>query len=292
MDGFGNFVVAWRQTQLNGDTNVLAQRFNASGVPIGGNVQVGAGTFMEHDPSVAMDNFGDFIVAYVRDTNNNNPDVFAKRYDINNNLLNVVNVATTSFAEINPSIAMTPDGRFDIAWERAFSSSDHDIFVSRYAPSTAFLGTDTIDVSGTNASHPSISMNVFGDAVVAYEFTPGLSRQILAKRVGPNGGVGAPITIASSSFLLGSLHNPSVAMKRFGTSFVVAYESDPLFFFSTRVRVTEVAPNNSIFANFDAGSSRFTPAVSINGAGQYLLTYTSNDSGDLNIRRRIGRLTI
>src|SRR5262249_43099118 len=40
MDQQGNFVVAWRQAQPGGDTNVVAQRFNSSGVPVGGNVQV------------------------------------------------------------------------------------------------------------------------------------------------------------------------------------------------------------------------------------------------------------
>jgi hypothetical protein len=30
--------------------------------------------------------------------------------------------------------------------------------------------------------------------------------------------------------------------------------------------------------------------VSINGSGLYVVTYTSNDNGDLNIRRRIGHL--
>src|SRR5262249_32657509 len=94
MDPQGNFVVAWRQAEPGGDTNVLAQRFNSSGARVGGNVPVGAGTFKEHDPSVAIDEFGRFTVAYVRDTNYGffNPDVFAKRYDANNNLLNVFNV--------------------------------------------------------------------------------------------------------------------------------------------------------------------------------------------------------
>ena len=39
---------------------------------------------------------GTFTVAYVRDTNNNNPDVFAKQYDGFGNLLNVINVAATN----------------------------------------------------------------------------------------------------------------------------------------------------------------------------------------------------
>jgi hypothetical protein len=40
---------------------------------------------------------------------------------------------------------------------------------------------------------------------------------------------------------------------------------------------------------FDAGI-RTNPVVSINGANRYLVTYTSNDAGDQNIRSRIGQL--
>src|SRR5207237_7681383 len=36
MDPQGNFVVTWTQTQPGGDTNVLAQRFGASGARLGG----------------------------------------------------------------------------------------------------------------------------------------------------------------------------------------------------------------------------------------------------------------
>ena len=87
---------------------------------------------------------GTFTVAYVRDTNNNNPDVFAKQYDAFGNLLNVVNVATTSRAETNPSIAMTPDGRFDVAWEDAFSNNDHDIRMNTYAANGVLTNTFAI----------------------------------------------------------------------------------------------------------------------------------------------------
>jgi hypothetical protein len=127
MDAHGDFVVAWRQTQPGGDTNVIAQKFDPNGFRLGGIVPVGVGTFAETDPSVAMDAAGDFVVAYTRNTNNNNPDIFAKRFNTAEQLVGVVSVATTPKAETHASVAMTPDGRFDVAWEEAFSSTDHDI---------------------------------------------------------------------------------------------------------------------------------------------------------------------
>ncbi len=35
---------------------------------------------------------------------------------------------------------MTPDGRFDVAWEEAFTSTDHDIKLGRFDSSGSLLG--------------------------------------------------------------------------------------------------------------------------------------------------------
>lgn len=284
MDSSGNFVVTWMQTLSNGDTNVVARRFNSSGVPQGSLVSVGVGTFKEHNPDVAMDDFGRFVVSYVRDTNNNNPDVFAKRYDVNNNLLNVVNVATTSRAELNPSIAMTPDGRFDVAWEEVFSSSDHDIRLNMYNTSAQLTHSDAISLSTSNEALPSVAMDRNGNAVVAWERAGNGGFDIKARRVNAAGVMGSELTIANSS---ANEVNPSVAIKRNGGAFVVSYQS--MTASPTRVKVAEVSSSDHVLVTFDAGQ-RFDAAVSINGFDQYMLTYTSLDSGDLNIRGRRGHL--
>lgn len=104
MDAQGNFVVAWREHEPNGNTDVLAQKFNASGQAITGVIPVGVGTFYQHEPSVAMAANGNFVVAYTRDTNDNNPDVFAKAYNASGQLLTVITVAASPLAESNPKV--------------------------------------------------------------------------------------------------------------------------------------------------------------------------------------------
>jgi hypothetical protein len=291
MDPNGNFVVAWRQSAPGNDTNVVAQRFNSSGVPVGGNVQVGAGTFTEHDPSVAMDAFGRFTVAYVRDTNYGffNPDVFAKRYDANNNLLNVFDVGISSKAETHPSIAMAPDGRFDVAYQLQFSTTDDDILMARYAANGALLGTSSVAISTAREQLPSVSMDDSGNAVVAYQKLVGNDFDIKARRVSSAGSVGGEINIQST---LANEGNASVALKRGGGGFVVSYDS------GSNVKVTEVSATDAVLATYDAGSQRFGSAVSIDGFDRYTLAYTSTEtqgfpfpSIDLNIRGRFGRLS-
>jgi hypothetical protein len=107
MDAQGDFAVACTLTDSSNHTDILALKFNASGRFVG-EAPVAFGTFQQYQPVVAMDANGDFVVAYTRVTNGNNFDVFAKRYDANCNLLNVITVAATSGREYSPSIAMTP----------------------------------------------------------------------------------------------------------------------------------------------------------------------------------------
>ena len=281
MNDRGDFVVTWTQAAPGGDTNVVARRYNSSGTPQGSVVQVGVGTFREHHADVAMDSQGRFTVAYVRDTNNNNPDVFAKRYDANGGLLSVINVGTTSKAETRPSIAMTPDGRFDVAYQLQFSGTDDDILMSRYTASGGLLGSQGVATSTGREQAPSVSMDIFGNAVVAYQRLVGNDFDIKARRVSGLGTVGSEINIRNTT---NQELNPSVALRRTGGAFVVAYNTPGT------VEVAEVTASNTVSAVRNVGTARFGPAVSIDASGRYLATYTSNDGGDLNIRRRSGFL--
>src|SRR5215472_16685914 len=70
-DSSGNFVVVW-DSYSSGTTGYFVslhgQRYNASGSPVGGEVQVNTYTtgFQERRPSVASDSFGDFVVVWER----------------------------------------------------------------------------------------------------------------------------------------------------------------------------------------------------------------------------------
>jgi hypothetical protein len=303
IDNQGYFVVAWTQIASNGNTDVLAQAFNPSGSAIGGIVPVATGTFAQTQPSVAMDAFGDFVVAYTRNTNNNNPDIFAKLYNANEQLVSVVPVATTAGRETNPSVAMTPDGRFDVAYEfvpQHLLNPFHFVELNQYGAQGQLLDTRTISATPTDATIPSVSVDNFGNAVVAWEQNVGFGLGIQARRVSSTGALGPVLTV--NDFNDGVVpFNPSVALKRDGSgAFVVAYEVEQTTVLVARganaippgvsVEVSEVASNNQI-TYVNAGSAE-NPAVSINNSGQYLLTYTSfaPSTGDPNITGRLGQL--
>ena len=112
--------------------------------------------------------------------------------------------------ELSPTIAMAPDGRFDIAYEYAYSPSDHDIYLARYTAAGAFAGTSYVNVDTNFETEPSVSMDNAGNAVVAYVEAIGLSTGIFADRVSAAGLVGLRITVAYGGGI--SYFVPSVAL--------------------------------------------------------------------------------
>jgi hypothetical protein len=163
MDAKGDFVVSWTYQEPNGHTDILAQTFNSAGVPLHGPVQVATGTFMQYESSVAMDANGNFVVAYVRETNNNNPDVFAKAYSATGQLKTVITVAASACAETNPTIAMNPVGAFDVAYQ-VQNGSNYDVYVARYSAADRLRGVIEVTTGSASDTLPQIAMDTAGDA--------------------------------------------------------------------------------------------------------------------------------
>jgi hypothetical protein len=300
IDNQGDFVVAWEQNQPNGNSDILARKFGPAGNALGGIVPVAVGTFAQTGPSVAMDAKGDFVVSYTRNTNNNNPDIFAKLYNVNEQLVNVVSVATTPSIEVQSSVAMTPDGRFDVAYLAA-NQGGSAIKLNEYSAQGGLLRALTLTPITVPAYHPSVSVDNLGNAVVAWQDYSGSDSSILARSVSYLGGLGPVLTIASSPTL--AEQDASVALKRDGSgAFVVAYDSDvPNVIevkngkdqvLTNQVLVAEVTPNigslptiTTLSAGPVEGST--SPAVSINNSGRYLLTYSKDY---VHISGRYGQL--
>jgi hypothetical protein len=290
MDGQGNFVVTWTRT-TGGNSNVMAARYSSQGIPSGVIFAVADSIKPEHDPDVAMDSAGNFIVSYTLDYSATNQDILVNRYLANGTLARTISVARTTNNESRSSIAAAPDGRFDIAYQYQYSSTDDDVYLRRYDASGSPLDPWPllIATSGYVEQAPSVSMDNSGNAVVAYFKKVGTTSYIKAARVsGNNGTVSGEISVAQATSPA-YLNSPSVALRRTGGAFVVAYEfgsvlGDPA------VRVTEVSSSNTITATSSTRVVRFAPEISIGRFDAYLVTYTSRTSVDLNISGRRGHI--
>jgi hypothetical protein len=289
MDSLGDFVVSWTEQEANGDTNVLAQKYNSAGVPVNGVVQVGVGTFLESGSDVAMDAWGgDFVVSYTRDTNNDNPDIYAKHYNASSQLVGVITVsASSSVPEVESSIAMSANGRFDIAYQAQYDATDVAIFVKEYSAAGGLLATIPVATSGVLYGGPSISMDDFANAVVAYNEGNSSISLVEAKRISYTGVLGAPTDFSGGGFA--SL--PSVALRVGGGPYLVAYDDA-----QNHVDVSEVSASDVVVATWTADATfGYVPAISTNGLDQFLVTDSTinlSQGEDWNILGHFGNLTV
>jgi len=121
MDAAGDFVITWSSFQLGQAQDIFAQRYDAAGVPQGGEFLVNDHTAnYQRASDVAMDAAGDFIVTWESydETPGSHWDVYAKRYTSGGAPQGSefqVSAASTS-SEGSPHVAMDATGNSVIAY--------------------------------------------------------------------------------------------------------------------------------------------------------------------------------
>jgi hypothetical protein len=294
IDDAGNFVVAWEQT-VNGQKDIRAELYTDTGIKTQPNtIKVTTDGRNEFDPDVAMDGAGNWVVAYSLQFSPTDVDVRAARFSGSGNFFGNILVATSgALDETSPSVAFSKGGNFDVAYQtQAHGSTQEDVRLDRFDAQGGLLGSLPIANSGARERRPSVAMDDAGNAIVAYEKLVGSDFDIKAKRVSIAGVAGSEINIRNTT---AQERNPTIALERTGGSFVVAYETDLLGVPGNRtVEVAEFDPSNvrGLTLNLPAFPNSSAPALSINGQGDYFLTFTAGDGGtDKNVHFRRGHLS-
>ena len=172
MDSQGRFAVTWQDVDSIGNSVVMMRDYAASGSPLTAITQVSDPGSSNFQPDVAASD-GSIVITWTHQFTATNHDIEAARYASSGGVLqaqSLFEVNVDSQEELAPSVAMSPDGRFDIAFERQFSASDWDIFASQYdASGNLVRGNIHVNFDGLAEFLPSVSMDAAGNAVVAYE---------------------------------------------------------------------------------------------------------------------------
>jgi len=141
-----SFVVVWQSDGQDGDAGgIIARRYASSGSPLGGEFQVNSySTAVQSAPAVAMDNAGRFVVVWASlGQDGSGYGIFGQRYASDGSPLGGefrVNTSTTGF-QGHPSVDMTPEGHFVVAWDGESAGEDGlGIFAQRYVNDGAPYG--------------------------------------------------------------------------------------------------------------------------------------------------------
>jgi hypothetical protein len=147
-DADGDFVVAWESDLQDGShLGVFARRFDASGNALADDFRVNTTTTSNQSAaSVAMDDSGDFVVAW-RSPDDNGFGVFAQGYFASgapNDVELPVNTVTLSVQTL-PAVAMDADGDAVIAWQSfGQDGGSYGVYARRYRILPGVLGSDFI----------------------------------------------------------------------------------------------------------------------------------------------------
>jgi hypothetical protein len=279
MDGNGRFVVTWQNVDSLGNSSIMMRYFDASNAPITPIATITSGS-NEFQPAVAASN-GSFVITWVHQYSTTDRDIYAERFVVTNGLpfaQGVFGVNVDTNDELATSVAMAPDGRFDVAYERHYSGEDWDIFANQYSGGGTLLrAMIPINFDGLPEFAPSISMDNAGDAVVAYQRYNGVDFGIDVNRLTSTGSVGPMITVQDVVGI--NETDPTVALLPTGGRFVVSFQLN-----DTAIAVSEFAANDVQVANWSPlGGNQ--PSVTLNSFGQYFVTYTRFDpaTGHQNI---------
>ena len=289
-DAAGNFVVVWQSYPQDGDIwGVYAQRYDASGAPVGGEFRVNEFTTgSQTNAAVAADPSGRFVVAFgsFRD---GSYDIWARRFDAAGTpgAEFRVNSYTTGF-QSGPSVAMDGGGIFVVVWSSPSPDpgAGYDIFAQRYDASGAAQGPQ-FRVNATTTGHQgpgAVAMDAAGNFVVVWTGpTDGDGYGVFGRRFAASS---APLSgdFVVNSYTTGSPYDAAVAMDASG-SFFVAWNS-PLQdgsshgIFAQRYDATGTAVGGELRVNDHTLSGQRIPAVTRGGNGSFVVVWDGDSASD------------
>jgi hypothetical protein len=264
MDADGDFVVVYRSATGISTSDIYLRRFDASGRPKGDAERVNPDeALLQSSPAVAMDDDGDFVVAWQRRTlSPEDTDIYFQRYSSAGTKLGDAtraNVVTQS-SQTEPTVAMDGDGDFVVGWITPGSVAGHRF------DSAGNAATGEFTVNANSARAPAAAMCPDGSVLFTWDASTTGVGLVEARRIGADGAaVGAAFRVGEARDLgnIVPLPDPAVAVAPDGQALVVwqvrhippgsgAGQTESL----ARLIGVDGAPRGAAFAVDSTGSNR------------------------------------
>ena len=291
----GSFVVTWTadHDQDGDNTGVFAQRFNASGNPVGAQIRVNTVTQDRQEASsvgIAAD--GSFVVAWASHSQQGGDtdgwSIRAQRFAADGSKAGaefVVNQLTAK-DQSQPSLAVAADGQFVVAWA---TTADDDIHVRHFDAAGNPLRGE-VKANGVNGSGnqvlPSVAIAADGSYVVVWQTdSGGTGKSVYAQRFN------ADDSLRGSGFRVNTQDaddqtQPSVAVGGTG-AFVIAWTSakqdgDNGGIYAQRYGADGAPAGSEFRVNNVTNKDQIHASVAMDGAGNFTIAWdsTHEDNGN------------
>jgi streptogramin lyase len=256
------FVVAWNDTATE---TIVAQRFDPSGAPQGTEFQVSSSTadLQQDDPQIAMGADGDFVIVWTAFDDEEEDNVFGRRFDAAGTPLGAdfqVSTATESF-EVSSDVALDASGAFVVVWEHETFDGFRYAYARLYDGAGTVLGSPFL-LTGEQGECPSVGRDAGGAFVATWiNLADNANNEVLVRRFDAGANPLAP-AFQVNTFATDTEGCPRIAMGGSG-GFVVTWASE---------RRDEPGINkDGVFAQrYDSGGRRLGAEFQVN-------TYTTDN---------------
>jgi len=275
---------------------LLECRALLSGVPAGPELHVNTTTTTDQRyPVVAADAVGNFVVVWNRfDQGVDGSQILAQRFSAEGERLGdelAINLLPAGSAT-SPSVAMTADGDFVVAWTDAETLG---VLARRYNAAGQDQGdafrVDTEDAGGDDFARVAITPG--GDFVVCWmsDGQDGDSTGIFARRYNA-AGIALGTEFQVNTYTDHYQAYPSIAAAASG-DFIVAWESyaqdgSGAGVYAQRYDAAGATANGEFRVNTTTAEDQFAPSVAIGAAGDFIVAWTNFDpfapSDGVNVR--------
>ncbi len=291
-DDFGNYVLVWEDNR-NGNYDVYGQRYHKSGTKLGANFRINddAGTSYQHNPKIAVDGDGDFVVVWY-DNRQGLDLIMGQRYNASGvaqgtNFLISDNL--TGNKCVMPDVACDYAGNFTVIWidyRNGTYPNNPDVYGRNYwANGSSRSANYRINTDGSNGSQAEavIGMDYFGNFITAWRDDRQGNNDIWAQYyradctvLGGNYRVNTDLTTGTQSF-------PNVTMD--GINIYYTWTDDRNGSFDIWARITEygapaivISPTAFQFSAQLGGSNPALQNLLINNTGYGILNWTATDN--------------
>ncbi|TWU35785.1 FG-GAP repeat protein [Novipirellula aureliae] len=183
-DANGNHTVVWISFGQDGNSNgIFGQRYDTVGVAAGGEFQVNTTTSgNQSNPSLTMDDAGNFLVVWEGNGPGDSTGVFGQRFNPDGTKAGgefLIPTAATGNAS-RPVASMNGDGDFVVVW------SNTEVYGQRFLADGSRVGSEFLVNPTQTGGQASVAMDDAGGFFVAWS-TYGISNEIFGRRYASNG---------------------------------------------------------------------------------------------------------
>lgn len=290
----GSFVVVWSGA-LAGQQNasIWARRFSSAGAPLGSDFLVSQNPGAADVPSVALDDAGNFAIAWYAERNSPpvgasaNLEVLYRLFDSSGApRTNALEVSSSTNDQRNPVIAMNGAGHFVIAWSEMFNNPENGVPMFRVFNASGAAVNNAVAAGTTLGTAQSVgaAMDHLGSFVLVWQTeveNQANSNDVRARRFDSSGtAVGNEFT--ANTYVTDDQSSPSVAMDPAG-DFVITWMSngqdDPgntdYGVYAQRYSASGTPQGNEFLVNTFTYLSQWYPRIAIDDNGDFVIVWES-----------------